>query len=888
MATATPAKLGPYEIIAPLGAGGMGQVFRARDPRLDREVALKILHTEVAGDPDRQRRFSQEARAASSLNHPNIVTVHDFAAEGTTAYIVTELVDGESLGTLLERGPLPLKKALDIAVQVSEGLAAAHDAGIVHRDIKPANIMVTKSGLVKILDFGLAKQQARTRDSDETVAAETIPGMVMGTVAYMSPEQGLGQQLDARSDQFSFGLVLYRMLTGRAAFEGNNPMSTLAAIIEQDHRPVGELTPNVPAPLRWCVDRCLAKDREHRYTSTRDLNRELVAIRTHLSEITSGPIAAASASLPVAAPVHSSRRHWVAAGLAVAGVVFFSLLAAYLRADYHVDLAKYELRPLASEAAVQSNPAWSHDGRSIAYVAEVAGIQQVFVRELAAPMPAQLTRDTADCEMPFWSADGMRVFYIRRDAAGPALWSVGTAGGAPQLIREKVARAALTPDGATMAYLEIDAGAENPLALWIGPPGKDPQRYTLGPFASHDFRTGYIAWAPDGKRLGAWLARWNGSSEFWVLPTPQGQPAKSFGIAQGVYPFVWMPDNRRVLFGGAVPGSMGADLQFVELTSQALTPITVTPREALQPSISPDGQSIVFTASDTESDLVELPLDGGPGRNLLSSARSESDPSWMHSGDQFAYSSDRTGIPEIWLKNRRDGSERPLVGAKDFPKLWVLALTEPAISPDDQRVAYAVLGSNGHAIYLSNVRGGPPLRLYDGSGDQRGPSWSPDGNWVAFQALINGRWTLMKASSGGGQATPIFDHCLPGHPKWSPTGDWISFQTADGLSLIHPDGTGLKVVNKGRWITQGWEVTGKAIYGIKQGTNRRLTRIDLQTGTEHELTDSGLPAHAQISGFSPHPGGNAVAVAVGKPRGDIWLLRGFPQPRSFLRRMLPY
>ena len=277
-----PSRLGPYEIVRSLGAGGMGEVYRARDTRLGREVALKILPESVANDAARRARFDLEARAASALNHPNIVTVHDIGEEGGVSYIVTELVEGESLRALIERGPVAARKLIDIAAQIADGLAAAHAAGITHRDLKPENIMLTRDGRVKILDFGLAKVAAPAPDeSTVTQGLGTDPGTVMGTVAYMSPEQARGAAVDSRSDQFSLGLILHEMATGKQTFRRESLPETMTAIIKDD---APALDASVPAPLRWVVERLLEKDPEERYASTKDLARDLRGMRERGSE----------------------------------------------------------------------------------------------------------------------------------------------------------------------------------------------------------------------------------------------------------------------------------------------------------------------------------------------------------------------------------------------------------------------------------------------------------------------------------------------------------------------------------------------------------------------------------------------------------------------------
>src|ERR1700730_11310785 len=280
-------RLGPYEISSPLGAGGMGEVYRARDTRLVREVAIKVLPEALSSDQERLRRFEKEARSASALNHPNIVTIHDIGSESGVSYLAMELGDGTTLRQQLMSGPLPIKKLLQIAPQIAEGLARAHEAGIVHRDLKPENVMVKKDGLVKILDFGLAKLSSTGSGSGEGSQLPTMtgtqPGVVVGTVGYMSPEQASGQALDFRSDQFSMGSILYEMATGKRAFQKKTAIDTLAAILNDEPEPIASTNPQTPTPLRWIVKRCLAKEPRQRFASTEDLARDLSSLRDHLS-----------------------------------------------------------------------------------------------------------------------------------------------------------------------------------------------------------------------------------------------------------------------------------------------------------------------------------------------------------------------------------------------------------------------------------------------------------------------------------------------------------------------------------------------------------------------------------------------------------------------------
>jgi predicted ATPase len=311
-------RLGPYEIGTLLGAGGMGEVYRARDPRLDRTVAIKILPAELSADGDHLRRFEREARSASALNHPNIVTIYELAQDGSAHFIAMELIEGQTLRQLLATGSLPIRKIIEIAAQVAAGLAKAHEAGIAHRDLKPDNLMITSDGFVKILDFGLAKvatpgEERQHQDIRTLSSWQTQPGTIVGTVQYMSPEQAAGGPLDFRSDQFSFGLVLYEMVTGKRAFPRSTAAETLVAIMREQAEPIAVQNPDAPAPLCWAIERCLAKDPDKRYVSTRDLARELAAIRDRFSERPARQAEPRATNIPVQRTAFVGREKEIAA-----------------------------------------------------------------------------------------------------------------------------------------------------------------------------------------------------------------------------------------------------------------------------------------------------------------------------------------------------------------------------------------------------------------------------------------------------------------------------------------------------------------------------------------------------------------------------------------------
>ena len=416
-------RVGPYEILAPIGAGGMGEVYKARDTRLGRDVAIKVLPDAFATEPERLKRFEREARAASALNHPNIVTIYEIGSSDSTSYIAMELVDGAPLRQLLLRGALPVRKLLQIGIQVADGLAKAHASGIVHRDLKPENVMVTEDGLVKILDFGLAKltQPEGIRSGGEqgsTVSGHTEPGMVLGTAGYMSPEQALGKAVDSRSDQFALGAILYEMATGRRAFHRESSPETLAAVIREEPESIAGLNAKIPAPLRWIVERCLAKDPRKRYASTEDLAGDLTTVRDHLEEASSG------VALAAAGP----RRRWVAVILLAAAVLALAFAALSLlrprpqAAQLHAVRFSLRAPPDGRFGAGYVSLAFSPDSAQIAF--DSGGM--IWARPLSSP-DARVLQGTGGAGSPFWSPDGRSLGFF----AGGKLWRADLSGGAP-------------------------------------------------------------------------------------------------------------------------------------------------------------------------------------------------------------------------------------------------------------------------------------------------------------------------------------------------------------------------------------------------------------------------------------------------------------------------
>ena len=434
MALTPGVRFGPYEIHSALGAGGMGEVYRARDTKLDRDVALKLLPADVANDPDRLRRFELEARAASGLNHPAIVAIYDLGQVESQPYISMELVDGRTLRRILETEPMPPRRVLQVAAPIADGLAKAHEAGIVHRDLKPENLMVSHDGFAKILDFGLAKLAG---DAESGAALQTRtnqgtrPGIAMGTIGYMSPEQASGGVADSRSDLFSFGLVLYEMLTGQRAFTRPTAVETLSAIIREDPPSVAELNPSVPAPVQWIVDRCLAKAPSDRYGSTRDLARDLAAARDHFSQLMSS--AGTAVTDAVGPRARFGGRELLAWALVVtlvlAGLALLLLRPFGYRAAGPAPTVRFFLEP-PKDVTFASNfgapPfAVSPDGRHLAFNGIGADKRRrLWLRSLdsidSRPIPG-----TEGAFGAFWSPDGLHIGFFTQDS----LKRVSVAGG---------------------------------------------------------------------------------------------------------------------------------------------------------------------------------------------------------------------------------------------------------------------------------------------------------------------------------------------------------------------------------------------------------------------------------------------------------------------------
>ena len=875
----------------------MGQVYRARDPRLNRQVAIKVL-ARAGTDAARHGRLLDEAQAASALNHPNIVTVYDVGTHDGVPYIVSELVEGTSLRQLLTRGPLSPREVLDLSVQMAEGLAAAHAAGIVHRDFKPENVMVTGEGRLKILDFGLAIVGPRPgAPVAPTEATVTIAGTIMGTVPYMSPEQARGAGVDHRTDQFSLGLTVYEMLTRRRAFAAETPAQVLAAIIEDDPEPIAAAAPRAPVPLRWIVDRCLSKDPRQRYDSTADLARDLRTIRDRLGEISAQPdVAAADAG--------TRTRRRVALGIALTGGALAIAAAALMPwQDENPALDRYRFTPLATDAGYQASPAWSPDGKTLAYVASVDGVLQIFTKPAGSPTRNQVTRSRFSCSDPMWSADGTRIYYLAPARDRDGLYSISAAGGDAELVMEDVYRAALSPDGKTLAFFRRTPDGLLLLQL-SSPVGSEPTPYSRAPF---DKGKGYIEatlhFAPDGTKLGAWTERGESSgmeAEFWVLPL-DGAPFIALPASRdviGLAPaFTWLPDSRHVLSALPRP-TPGMHLWLMDTASGASRLITATGGMENDPALSPDGTRLALTLQQADYDLYELSLDRPAPSPALATSRSEMDPAARPDRAEIAFATDRTGRAEIWLRSEKgDSEERPLVTPSDFSTPTAL-LSAPAFSRDGQTLAFSRAGPEGLQIWFSAVKGGPPIQLGHDKGAQDWPSWSPDGAWVAFGQGVDNPWVVKRKRPGAQTPAETIATDMVGFSplQWSPDGLWIVYNSLNGLALVSPDGKQTRLLQEQQsWMAFAWAVDSQRVYGIRLSDDSQhlsFVSVDVRSGAErmHGPNFMPLPVASRVVRGMTRTSPTTFLASIVHVRSDVWLLENFLPASSLwdrLRAALP-
>jgi Tol biopolymer transport system component len=725
------------------------------------------------------------------------------------------------------------------------------------------------------------------------VATVSLDGGLSGTPSYMSPEQARGSAGDFRTDQFSFGVLLYEMATGRSAFRRDSVADTLAAVLHEEPRPIADLNPRIPAPVRWTIERCLAKDAADRYSATDDLARELRLTRDRLAEALAEP--------KTETAVAAASRWRLPAAIAVAALTG-AIAALFATRASEDDVSTRRFVPFATGSAYEGEPAWSPDGQSVAYTADVDGVLQVFVKRAGDALSRPLTQGQFDASRPVWSANGERVYFISLAGEFDALWSVGVAGGRPEMVLDNVSRAAIDPDGSRLALLREEPDAEMRMTLWwSAPPGATPQRETRPPFDR--LRTGgdgLLRFSADGQLLAFMYdidtintADPAQSSGFHLVPKDDGPIRRvltTLATTPNVMPFAWWPDNRQVIV--AVPDPIGGNrhLWIADTRSDSARPLTSGHTTETDPAVAPGGERIAYSSEEVDFDLALIAADGKSRSTMLATARNELDPVWSPQGDQFAFVTDRSGSIEIWVRSRDGVWERPIVTAADFGASRTETLASLALSPDGRTLAYQRGGEGTWDIWLSPVTGGSPVRLVAlPPGDARpwrdAPTWSPDGEWIAF-VNNDGKAELVKARVGGAELVSI----LPGatvfsRPAWSPDGRWIVAQTEDGLVRVPADGGPADLLTVELILAIAWRPEGRHIVALTESETPghfAMIEIDAETKATRVLNpDLGsIPiANQPIRGLS-FAKGQGFLTSLASARSDIWLLEGVALPST--------
>ena len=554
-----------YRIVRRLGAGGMGEVYLAEDSTLSRKVAIKFLAADSAADEKAKGRLTREARAAAQLDHPNICGIHEVGEDRGLAFIVMQYVEGETLAARMRRKPLELDEALAVAVQLTDALTEAHLHGIIHRDIKPQNIMLTARGHVKVMDFGLAKLVADDAQP-ETESMLTGAGAVLGTVPYMSPEQVRGEPLDARSDLFSFGAVLYEMIAGTQPFAAGSPADTISAILTRETMPLARYSPQVPGEVERIVGKALAKNREERYQTAKDLLIDLRRLKR--SQEISSESNRSAVTTAIARPSRAAllRRSMIGAlGMIVLTVAVVGYLKTRHASQTDQPAAQHALSRLTFDAGLQSEPTWSPDARFIAYSSDRAGNFAIFVQAVGEGNPVQVTHSTSHDWQPDWSPDGKRIVF-RSERDGGGLYVVPALGGSERKISSFGYHPRWSSDGTKILFDTQVLSLVNLPTLYLMSFDGDAPHEILSDFFK-DFvtlRGGYVAWHPDGQRISIWATHRKLGPGLWTLPPGGGTAVKSEmrpEVSQrlkeaGVIPgrFAWSPSGQALYFEGRSRG----------------------------------------------------------------------------------------------------------------------------------------------------------------------------------------------------------------------------------------------------------------------------------------------------------------------------------------------
>jgi Tol biopolymer transport system component len=789
-------RLGPYEIVSAIGAGGMGEVYRAHDTRLNRDVAVKILPQSFAADPERRLRFEREAQAVAALSHPNVLAIHDTGTHDGQMFVVTELLDGETLAERLKSGALPLRKALDTAVQIARGLAAAHDKHVVHRDLKPDNLFLLRDGRVKILDFGLARQLPSLTGATQTVQAATDPGVIMGTVGYMAPEQVRGEPVDARGDLFAFGAVIYEMLTGQRAFRRNTAAETMTAILRDEPPELAQQRADLSPALDRIVRHCLEKDPSQRFQSARDI---AFALET-LSGSTPSVVSAAATGPDGRKP------RWlvVAAGLAVLGVgtAWFwwsgggsSLPDATGGPPVTIGTATQ----ITADDGLEIHAAISPDGRLLAYSAGSATHMRIYIRPVGGGRILTLSDAPQALEhLPRWSPDGSQILYLTEAGAflASALGGQGQRVAAPP-----VHSVAWAPDGKRILLVRGDA-----LSL-IDPAGTN-ERPLAKAYDPHS-----CAWSPDDR----WIACVSGNRQasepgllfgnisptaIVLLPAGGGDPvALTDRKTMNLSP-VWSPDGRTLFFVSNRQGPRDIYALAIEANGRARgEPQRVTTGLSVHSmSFSGNGDRLTYVTDTARANIWSLPI---PAKGVVDISGARAITSGNQTIEAVAASPDGKWILYDSNLHLQADIFRVPVGGGTAERLTSDPSHEfcPDLSPDGTELAYHSWQTGTRDVFVRKLDGSAPQQLTGTTKHEAYPSWSPDGRALAFWDNTlrpvggTGGYYLMRRDATGAWGEPVAFH-QPGTYKavWLHGGRSIASPRRGAIEVIDVESKAVRVV----------------------------------------------------------------------------------------------
>jgi eukaryotic-like serine/threonine-protein kinase len=893
-----------YKILEQLGAGGMGLVYKALDTHLDRPVAIKVLPPDKVADPERKRRFVQEAKAASALNHPNIITIYDISSENGIDFIAMEYVAGKALNQLISRNGLPLGEALKYAVQVADALAAAHAAGIIHRDLKPGNVMIggapERAGFVKVLDFGLAKLTDKVetgeRESTETMRQDNAPatgeGTIVGTVSYMSPEQAEGKKVDGRSDIFSFGALLYEMVTGRRAFQGDSKLSTLSAILREEPKPASELVEGLPRELERIIARCLRKGPERRFQTMADLK---VAVEELKEESDSGTLGAG----PAPARRRDRRLAWAMALLAIIAV---GATLWFIRSPVKAPEAALSAIPLTTYPGFEDYPSFSPDGNQVAFTwdGEKRDHFDIYVKLIGTGgPPLRLTTDPAGDHSPSWSPDGRFIAFLRNLPGGKAAVVLIPALGGPERKVSEVFRFSLSeplpgpylawsPDGNSLVISDKDSSVKQPFALFLLSIETGERRRLTSP-AGQLLGDSGPAFSPDGRALGFSRTVDAGISNLYLLtfseglrPTGEARPL-TFGNRGAISP-AWTADGREIIFGNwrqsglwrvVVPSPMERVAEPQQLATLG--------GDIVNPAISRRGRRLAYAHAFLHSNIWRI---AGPGATtgrpsgasgaqpLISSTRDDSSPQFSPDGTKVAFVSTRSGNREIWVCDS-DGSNAVQLTSFNGPDI-----TTPRWSPDGGHIAFDSTAAGGYDVWVVGANGGKPQRMTTHPANDGNPSWSHDGRWIYFDSARAGQQQVFKIPASGGEAIQVTRD--GGYaPLESPDGKFLYYTkalSATSLRKIPKEGGQASKVLEGLSVYLNLAIVDGGVYfvPVRNAAGGSIQFLNFATNQVKTMASFEKPLDLLSGGLAVSPDGRWILYTQVEQAGsELMLVENF-------------